>query len=98
MYRDFALQHALFHWESQNATSPESGTGRRYLTHRDQGSHVVLFVRAAPKDDIGDGAPFLCLGACDYVSHEGSKPIAITWKLRRAMPGETFRAASVVAS
>ncbi|WP_175581828.1 MULTISPECIES: hypothetical protein [unclassified Pseudonocardia] len=74
------------------------GTGRRYLGHADQGSHVVLFVRDSPGDDIGPGAPFLCLGACTYVSHEGRKPIAITWKVRRAMPGETFRAASVVAS
>ncbi|MBC3191046.1 DUF3427 domain-containing protein [Pseudonocardia sp. C8] len=98
MYRDFALQPDVFHWESQNAASPETGMGRRYLMHREQGSHVVLFVRDSPADDIGPGAPFLCLGACDYVSHEGSKPIAITWKLRRAMPGETFRAASVVAS
>jgi hypothetical protein len=98
MYRDFALQPDRFHWESQNAASPETGMGRRYLTHREQGSHVVLFVRDAPGDDIGPGAPFLCLGACEYESHEGSKPIAITWKLRRAMPGETFRAASVVAS
>jgi hypothetical protein len=98
MYRDFALQPDLFHWESQNAASPETGMGRRYLTHREQGSHVVLFVRDAPSDDIGAGAPFLCLGTCEYVSHQGSKPIAITWKLRRPMPGEMFRAASVVAS
>lgn len=98
MYRDFALQPDLFHWESQNAASPETGMGRRYLSHADQGSHVVLFVRDSPGDDIGPGAPFLCLGTCTYVSHEGRKPIAITWKLRRAMPGETFRAASVVAS
>ncbi len=98
MYRDFALQPDLFHWESQNAATPETGMGRRYLTHAEQGSHVVLFVRDSPGDDVGPGAPFLCLGACTYVSHEGRKPIAITWKLRRPMPGETFRAASVVAS
>ncbi|MFP5071110.1 DUF3427 domain-containing protein [Pseudonocardia nantongensis] len=98
MYRDFALQPDTFHWESQNAASPETGMGWRYLHHREQGTHVLLFVRDAPGDDIGAGAPFLCLGACEYVSHQGSKPIAVTWKLRRAMPGETFRAASVVAS
>ncbi|MFP5020777.1 DUF3427 domain-containing protein [Pseudonocardia phyllosphaerae] len=98
MYRDFALRPDLFHWESQNAASPETGMGWRYLNHGAEGTHVVLFVRDAPKDDIGEGAPFLCLGACDYVEHQGSKPIAITWKLRREMPGETFRAASVVAS
>lgn len=98
MYRDYALTRELFHWESQNATSTGSPTGRRYLNHREQGSHVVLFVRDAPSDDVGEGAPFLCLGACEYVRHEGERPIAITWRLHREMPGETFRAASVVAS
>lgn len=93
MYRDFALRPDLFHWESQNATSLASETGRRYLTGR---SHVVLFVRDAPLDEIGS-APFLCLGPCEYVEHEGERPIAITWKLKRPMPGETFQAASVVA-
>ncbi|MDN5914254.1 MAG: hypothetical protein L0I76_03955 [Pseudonocardia sp.] len=59
---------------------------------------MALFVRESPADDIGEGAPFLCLGLCDYETHLGKRPIAITWKLRRDMPGETFRAASVVAS
>ncbi len=98
MYRDFALAPDLFHWESQNSASTTTGNGRRYLTHREHGSHVVLFVRDAPGDDMGDGAPFLCLGAGDYESHQGERPIAITWRLRREMPGETYRAASVVAS
>ncbi len=98
MYRDYALRPDLFHWESQNATSPASETGRRYLGHRERGTHVALFVRESPTDDLGEGAPFLCLGLCDYVSHQGERPIAITWALRREMPGETFRAASVVAS
>ena len=93
----YAVAPDLFHWESQNATSTTSETGRRYLTHRERGTSVVLFVRDAPGDDMGDGAPFLCLGACDYVSHDGEKPIAITWRLHREMPGETYRGASVVA-
>jgi hypothetical protein len=42
-------------------------------------------------------APFLCLGLCDYVEHQGERPIAVTWRLRRRMPGETFRVASAVA-
>ena len=96
MYRDYAISPELFHWESQNATSTTSETGRRYLTHRDRGTHVVLFVREAPSDDIGPGAPFLCLGACSYVRHHGERPIAITWRLHREMPGGTFQAASVV--
>ncbi len=62
MYRDFALGPDLFHWESQNATSTTSPAGQRYLHHRERGSHVVLFVREQRADDIGEGAPFLCLG------------------------------------
>jgi Domain of unknown function (DUF3427)/Helicase conserved C-terminal domain len=97
MYRDFALSPELFHWESQNSTSIASPTGQRYLHHRERGSHVALFVREAPTDDLGP-APFLCLGLCDYVRHQGERPIAVTWRLRRPMPGETFLTASVVAS
>jgi superfamily II DNA or RNA helicase/HKD family nuclease len=97
MYRDYALGPDLFHWESQNTTTVASAPGQRYLRHREQGVSIVLFVREAPSDDIGDAAPFLCLGACDYLRHEGERPIAVTWRLHRAMPGETFQAASVVA-
>lgn len=96
MYRDYAISTRLFHWESQNATSTGSRTGRRYLTHRQQGTNVVLFVRDAPNDDIGS-APFLCLGRVSYVQHQGERPIAITWRLTRPMPADTFATASVVA-
>jgi hypothetical protein len=96
MYRDYAISSNLFHWESQNVTTTTSPTGRRYLSHREGGSHVVLFVRDAPTDDLG-AAPFLCLGQADYVDHRGERPIAITWRLRRPMPADTFAAASAVA-
>jgi len=97
MYHDYALNRELFHWESQNATSLESPTGRRYVTHLTRGSNVVLFVREAPSDDLGAGAPFICLGQADYVEHSGERPIAITWRLRRPMPADTYVAASAVA-
>jgi superfamily II DNA or RNA helicase/HKD family nuclease len=97
MYRDFAISPELFHWESQNSTSVASEPGQRYLHHRERGTHIALFVREAPTDDLGS-APFLCLGLCDYVEHQGERPIAVTWRLRRRMPGETFRVASMVAS
>jgi superfamily II DNA or RNA helicase/HKD family nuclease len=96
MYRDYAINADLFHWESQNATSTSSPTGRRYLRHRELGSHVVLFVRERPDDDLG-AAPFLCLGEGAYVEHRGERPIAITWKLERPMPAATFATSSVVA-
>jgi hypothetical protein len=97
MYRDYAISPELFHWESQNATSTTSPAGDRYLHHEQRGSHVVLFVRDAPDNELG-AAPFLCLGQASYVEHRGEKPIAITWRLHRPLPGDTFRQASVVAN
>jgi superfamily II DNA or RNA helicase/HKD family nuclease len=96
MYRDFAISPELFHWESQNSTSTDSETGKRYLNHQELGTNIVLFVREAPEDDIGI-APFLCLGAVSYVEHRGDRPIGITWRLDRPMPADIFATASVVA-
>lgn len=96
LYRDYAISETLFHWESQNATSPESPTGQRYIHHRQQGSHVVLFVRAAKEGDLGT-QPYTCLGTVDYVQHSGSRPMQIEWKLERAMPAEMLVAARAVA-
>ena len=96
MYRDYAISPDLFHWESQSTTSVESPTGQRYLNHRARGSHVILFVRHR-KHEAGRTAAYTCLGAADYVSHQGSRPIAITWRLRKPMPDDFFREAKVAA-
>ena len=95
MYRDYAISPELFHWESQNATTTTSEAGRRYIRQAGHRTHVVLFVRESPTDELG-AAPFLCLGQAAYVEHRGERPIAITWRLDRPMPAETFRLASVV--
>ena len=97
LYKDYAISPDLFHWESQNATSPESPTGRRYLNRKSHGSHIVLFTRDVAEDSNGMAQPFTCLGPADYVQHKGAKPIAITWKLQREMPVDVFTAASAVA-
>jgi hypothetical protein len=97
MYKDYAISPELFHWESQNATSTRSPAGDRYLNHERRGSRVVLFLRDTPENEIG-AAPFLCAGQASYLEHRGEKPIAITWRLHRPLPGDTFRQASVVAS
>ena len=96
MYRDYAISPDLFHWESQSTTSVDSPTGQRYLNHRARGSQVVLFVRHR-KHEGGRTAAYTCLGAADYVSHQGSRPIAITWRLRKPMPDDFFREAKVAA-
>jgi superfamily II DNA or RNA helicase len=93
MYRDFALNPELFHWESQSTTGSSSPTGQRYINHRERGTHILLFVRETKKDALGT-SPYIFLGPADYVSHEGDKPMAITWRLHQAMPTEVYTASS----
>jgi superfamily II DNA or RNA helicase/HKD family nuclease len=97
MYRDYALSPELFHWESQSSTTVASKTGQRYLNHRTQGSHVLLFTRPTKVTEFGSGAPYLVLGEADYVEHRGERPIGITWRLHTPMPAADFGTASVVA-
>ena len=91
MYRDFAISPELFHWESQSTTNATSPTGQRYINHRRQGTNILLFVRETKTNQLG-AAPYVFLGPADYVKHEGSRPMAVTWRLRRPMPTEIFMA------
>ncbi|MDG3012619.1 DUF3427 domain-containing protein [Rhodococcus sp. D2-41] len=96
MYRDFPIARDLFHWESPNSTALSSGPGQRFLHHREMSTHVLLFVRDRPHNELG-AAPFLLLSEVDYVEHRGERPIAITWRLRRPMPSEVLQSGAVVA-
>ncbi|WP_309816718.1 DUF3427 domain-containing protein [Pseudarthrobacter sulfonivorans] len=97
MYKDYAISPDLFHWESQNTTSPNSPTGKRYLDRTGHGSHIVLFTRDSSEDETGLTAAYKCLGQVDYVQHKGEKPISITWKLHRPMPADVYATAAAVA-
>jgi superfamily II DNA or RNA helicase/HKD family nuclease len=97
MYRDYALSDRLFHWESQNATAATSAAGQRYINHEELGTSVLLFVRAAPTDTLGTGAPFLLLGPVRYLSHRGDRPMAITWELEHPIPPAVLIDARAVA-
>jgi hypothetical protein len=88
-YRDLALGPSLFHWESQSTTTAASPTGQRYIHHEARGSRVLLFVREHRREGgrAGGGTePFRCLGFVRYESHEGERPMAIRWRLERAIP------------
>ncbi|WP_420710713.1 DUF3427 domain-containing protein [Streptomyces sp. NRRL S-146] len=89
-YHDYALSETRFHWESQNQTSETSPTGLRYQRHATEGSHVLLFVRRYKSTDIGGAQPWMLLGPADYVEHTGSKPMAITWQLKHAIPADVW--------
>lgn len=89
MYNDYAISERLFHWQSQSTTSASSPTGQRYVNGT---SKVLLFVREFNK--IGNvSQPFVCLGTARYVSHEGSKPMSIVWRLDAEIPAWFMRKA-----
>ncbi|MEJ8657517.1 DEAD/DEAH box helicase [Streptomyces sp. MS1.AVA.4] len=96
-YRDYAMSDFLFHWESQNQTSETSPTGVRYRTHKEQGTHVLLFVRRYKKTDIGGPQAWMLLGPADYVDHKGSKPMGIKWKLRHEIPADVWTYSTIAA-
>lgn len=85
-YQDYAISRDLIHWESQSTTRAESPTGMRYRTHASTGSHILLFARHST-----DERAFLCLGPAAYVSHMRASPMAITWRLKHALPGDVFQ-------
>ncbi|AOV06459.1 DUF3427 domain-containing protein [Sporosarcina ureilytica] len=84
-YEDYAINDTLFHWQSQSRTSDTSPTAKRYINHRKTNNKVALFVREYTRKD-GFTSPFIFLGTVDYVSHSGSKPVSIVWRLHEQMP------------
>jgi superfamily II DNA or RNA helicase/HKD family nuclease len=92
-YRDYAISRELIHWESQSSVRADSETGRRYQHHVKLGTSVMLFARLR-----GDDRAFWFLGPATYVGHESELPMAITWRLQHALPGDLFASfASAVA-
>ncbi len=90
MYEDYALTDELFHWQSQNATTPSSKTGQNFIHHVQQGINVMLFVRRNKKAEEGVTAPYIFLGPLEYVSHEGSRPMSIVWKMLHSIPAHVL--------
>ena len=97
MYKDYSISPLLFHWQSQNKTSDTSQTGQRYIHHAEMGSRIALFVRESKKDQ-GGTAPYMFLGLADYVSHTGSRPMDVIWRLRRPIPAKLVSVSSQLAS
>jgi superfamily II DNA or RNA helicase/HKD family nuclease len=97
MYRDYAMNRELFHWESQSRQTPEQPTVQRYINHQARGTNVLLFVREGKRFELGT-QPFDFLGPVKYVDHRGEKPVSFTWRLPRAMPEALFEVARSVAA
>ncbi len=92
MYQDYSINEYLFHWQSQSTTSEQSATAQRYIHHKERGSKVLLFVREFKKDRLsGSAEAYTFLGTANYVSHEGEKPMNITWKLDAPIPAKYLK-------
>ena len=92
MYNDYSINESLFHWQSQSTTAENSPTGLRYIHHKERGSKVLLFVREFKSDRMTGGAEaYTYLGTANYVKHECSRPMNITWRLDRPIPAKFLK-------
>jgi len=97
MYHDYAINECLFHWQSQNSARPDRGRGLDYIHHSNIDKRLFLFVREQAKDEYGRTMSFVNYGELGYVSHTGSPPMSITWKLRTPMPNFMWQQAAKLA-
>jgi len=86
LYEDYAVNEELFHWQSQNSTSPESKRGQSYINHRARDKKILLFVREQNTDQHRNTMSYVYLGPAHLSNHQGTKPMNITWKLQEPIP------------
>lgn len=67
----------LFHWQSQNSTTPGSKRGRELINHEANGTAVHLFDRERKLGKDGKAAPFVYRGRVRYLGHSGSAPMSV---------------------
>jgi hypothetical protein len=77
-YLDHWIDKHHFHWQSQNATTPNSKRGREIIEHERRGINIHLFVRES-KLAGGKAAPFVYFGQATYKSHQGSGPMSVVF-------------------
>ena len=86
MYEDYAINERIFHWQSQNASHPDSGRGRSYIEHQKTGKRILLFIREQNKDENGLTMGFVFVGDANLIEHSGARPMNIKWELREPIP------------
>jgi len=91
LYDDYAINEYLFHWQSQNATSPESPKGLSYINHEDLNKRILLFVREQNDDEFGFTMSYVFLGEANFINSNGSKPMNVEWQLNEPMPAYIWK-------
>ena len=79
-YLDHWIDGHHFHWQSQNATTPDSKRGQELIHHVALGIAIHLFVRDG-KLAGGKAAPFVYQGRATYESHQGSAPMSVVFRV-----------------
>ncbi|HEY0668080.1 MAG TPA: DUF3427 domain-containing protein [Sphingobacteriaceae bacterium] len=91
LYDDYAINEYLFHWQSQNATSPESTKGNSYIKHQEMAKTILLFVREQNDDEYGNTMSYVFLGNANFINSSGTKPMNIEWRLKEPMPAYLWK-------
>jgi hypothetical protein len=80
-FHDHWVDNETFHWQSQNSTTPGSKKGLEIIEHAKRGIAIHLFVRKTKLSE-GKAAPFTYHGKVTYLSHSGSSPMSVIFKVR----------------
>ena len=97
LYNDYAISETIFHWQSQNATTPERGKGLSYVNQIELKKKILLFVREQKKDKFGNTMGYVFIGEGKIKKHEGYKPMNIKWELSEPMPNYLWKASAKMA-
>lgn len=98
MYDDYALNEEIFHWQSQNSTSPKTPKGLSYIKHQQMGKKILLFVREQNIDEYNVTMGYIFLGEANLQNHSGSKPMNIEWLLREPIPSYLLKESQKLAT
>lgn len=94
MYEDYAINETLFHWQSQNSARPDIGKGLSYITHKDTGKRILLFVREERQNEYKNTMGYVFIGEGKIRDYYGSKPMSINWELNEPIPPFLYQASA----
>ncbi len=97
LYQDYAISETVFHWQTQNATSPEKGKGLSYINHKSADKIILLFVREQNEDEYKNTMGYVFLGDATMMDHYGSKPMSIKWQLNEPIPPYLWKVSAKMA-
>ena len=97
LYQDYAISETVFHWQTQNATSPEKGKGLSYINHKSADKIILLFVREQNEDEYKNTIGYVFLGDATLIEHYGAKPMSIKWQLNEPLPPYLWKVSAKMA-